>query len=600
MRIGKRWTGYLAAGLFLLCAAGLVWLLRAETVPQREPVRLSPEAVSGAPEMENLPLYQGPLSLKYTLPVWEGRLRPMLEIRQLYAAAELEVDGMPFQQIRAGQGYCYITLPADWAGKTLTLTLEKEKEDAVPSLYLTDPLTIVEQAGADACLRAFPAAAYGMIFLLTLGLFLYGWAKGDRFWPVLLLSMAALGQTAYFYLQNLPNASLPPALYGIVLQQSRAFLYAAPALYLMLGMKKRRKAFAPFVILPSLIYFVVAGFQTVVPPFSNIAAYTGIVFCFTIAALIVCAVLEYRDGNPVFRLFLPGLGACAAAAAALCAVSVVQTGALPPILLMFLREPFSWLDTELFYWNVLLLMLCFVESVADHVRCMSRQEAELQVLSARECLIREQLATVLESASALGEMRHEMKNHYLVLQNLCCAGESERLEAYLNTLVSEAASIPALTYAPHPTVNAVLTTMLARAQKQGIQVERHIDVPETLPFPDAELCTVLMNLLQNALDANAKAPEGGRKWLRVDLHTRGVHLYIRVENARFAPVDYDVKTGLCRTTKADNSTHGYGLKAVRAVAQKYCSELLLKFPEGSFSAATALQMPDTGQGTSIP
>ena len=112
-----------------------------------------------------------------------------------------------------------------------------------------------------------------------------------------------------------------------------------------------------------------------------------------------------------------------------------------------------------------------------------------------------------------------------------------RLDAYLSELMAEAASLPAQAYAPHPAINAVLTTMLARAQKQGIEAERRVDVPETLPFPDTELCAVLMNLLQNALDANALVPEGARKWLRVDCHVRGVHLYIGVENACFAPVD---------------------------------------------------------------
>ena len=216
----------------------------------------------------------------------------------------------------------------------------------------------------------------------------------------------------------------------------------------------------------------------------------------------------------------------------------------------------------------------------------------MRVLSARESLTREQLAVVQESAAALGELRHEVKNHYLVLQNLSRAGEVERLNAYLSTLVSDVYAIPALACAPHPAINAVLTTMLARARKQGIEVEHRVDVPETLPFPDTELCTVLMNLLQNALDANALAPMGARKWLRVDLHIRGYHLYIGVENSCFTPVDYDGDSGLFRTTKADKSAHGYGLKAVQAVARKYRSELLLKCSDGYFSAATALQMPD--------
>lgn len=585
--MGKRWTGRLAAGVFLLCAAALLWLLGTETVPRAEPAYLAPEAMP-----EDVISYTGPLELSYTLPAPLGELRPVLEIRMLDGAAELLLDGAPLHQISEGIGWAYLTLPPDCAGKTLTLITEKREGGTVPVLYLTDNEMILEQARADTSLRAFPAAVFGMLFLLTLGLFLYGWLEGLRSWPVLLLSAAALGQTAYFYLQNLPNASLPPALFGLALWQSRALLFAAPALYLLLGMKKRRRAFAPFAILPALIYWLIAGFQTVIPLFSNIAVHAGIMFCLTIAALLVCAVLEARDGNPVFRLFLAWLGACAAVIGTLCAVSLARTGALPPTLGMFLRNPLTWLDTELFCWNSLLLTLCFLESVAALIRRTAQREAEMRVLSARENLTREQLATVRESAAALGELRHEVKNHYLVLQNLSRAGESERLDAYLTELVSESASIPAMTCALHPAINAVLTAMLARAQKQGINVERRVDVPETLPFPDTELCTVLMNLLQNALDANALAPEGAQKWLRVDLHVRGVHLYIGVENSRFSPVDYDGESGLCRTTKQDRSAHGYGLKAAQAVARKYRSELLLKFPDGSFSAATALQMPD--------
>ena len=592
MRIGKRWASCLAMGLFLLCAAGLVWLLAMETVPNQEPVRLTPEAVSGAPELEGLYLYAGPLELKYTLPAQAGKLRPILEIRQLFVAAELRLDGAPFQQLPAGLGNLYVTLPGEWAGKTLTLIMEKGEEDPEPSLYLMDSVLLNEQARADTSLRAFPAAAFGVVFLLTLGLFLYGWLEGTRPWPVLLLCAAALGQTAYFYMQNFSLFTLPPALYGLVLHQSHALLFAAPSLYLMLGMKKRRNVFAPFAVLPALVYWVVAGFQTVIPLFSNFAVHAGIVFCFTIAALVVCSVLEYRDGNPVFRRFLPWLGGGVVAIVLLSMLPEGRTGPHASILWAFLDDPILWIDTELFYWNSLLLALCFLESAAAYIRHRSERETELQVLSARESLTREQLATVLESAAALGELRHEVKNHYLVLQNLSRTGETERLDAYLSELASDVSSIPALTYAPHPAINAVLTVMLARAQKQGVEVERRIDVPETLPFPDTELCMVLMNLLQNALEANALAPDGARKWLRVDLHIRGVHLYIGVENSRFAPVDYDAERDLCRTTKEDKSAHGYGLKAVQAVARKYQSELLLKFPDHTFSAATALQMPD--------
>lgn len=588
MRMEKRWLGRLAAGVFLLCAAGLVWLLGLETLYGEEPVWLASQT-----PMEELVPYVGPLELEYVLPVWEGGLRPMLEIRVLDGEAELLLDGAPFQRISEDHGWAYCTLPSDYAGKTLTLRTEKEAYDGVPVLYLTDSGIIQEQTRADTSRRSFPVAAFGVIFLLTLGLFLYGVMEGIRPWPVLLLCAAALGQAAYFYLLNLSNFSQPPpALFGLALWQSQALLLAAPPLYLLLSMKKWRRVFAPFAILPAAIYWVVAGFQTVVPLFSGIAYRAGFGFCFTIIALLVCAVLEARDKNPVFCRFLPRLGICAAACVLLSMLPEARSGLWTPILWSFFFGSDFSIDMKLFYWNILLLALCFLESVDALIRRTAERETEMQVLSVRESLTREQLATVQESAAALGKLRHDAIHHYLVLQNLNRTGEAERLEAYLTELVSEAESVPAMICAPHPAINAVLTTILARAQKQGIEVKHQVEVPETLPFPDMELCTVLMNLLQNALDANALAPEGARKWLRVDLHIQGVRLYIGVENSRFAPVDYDEESGLCRTTKENKSAHGYGLKAAQAVARKYQSELLLKFSDGCFFAATALQMPE--------
>ena len=101
-----------------------------------------------------------------------------------------------------------------------------------------------------------------------------------------------------------------------------------------------------------------------------------------------------------------------------------------------------------------------------------------------------------------------------------------------------------------------------------------------------------LNLLENALEANEKAPEGADKWLRVTMHIRGEYLYVGVENARFAPVDFDPEEGLYRSTKPD-TLHGMGLKSARATARKYHSELVLKAADDAFSASTALRLPKT-------
>jgi len=102
---------------------------------------------------------------------------------------------------------------------------------------------------------------------------------------------------------------------------------------------------------------------------------------------------------------------------------------------------------------------------------------------------------------------------------------------------------------------------------------------------------IIGNLLENAIEANKKIPEGVERWLRVAIHIRGQYLYIGVENARLHPVRRSGEQDLPHSNKP-GAGHGLGLRSARSIARKYNSELRLKAPPGSFSASTALLLPE--------
>ncbi len=171
---------------------------------------------------------------------------------------------------------------------------------------------------------------------------------------------------------------------------------------------------------------------------------------------------------------------------------------------------------------------------------------------------------------------------------LCQEGNLERVDAYLDTMGAE--NTIHRDYTVHPAVNGVLTAMLDRGARLGIQSDVRIQLPRQLSIPDSDLCALLMNLLENALEANEKIPEGPEKWIKVFIHIRGDYLYVGVDNARYEPVNFDQEEGVFRSTK-EGDIHGYGLKSARLIARKYCSELRLEVLDGRFSASTALLLP---------
>ena len=269
---------WLAGAVFLICALAMTGLLASEVTPRREQLMLEASVNGGEMTLEAGYEYGGALTLAVTLPEWESQWRPMLEVRHT-GEAEVFLDGEMLGRMEAWDGKtlgnAVFMLPKDCAGKTVTLETAKEAEEPLPLLFLTDSGVTRETERAYTAKSTLPAAVFAVVSLLVLGLFFFGLTEGHCDWPVLLLGFAALTQAFYFHAQSRGGYILPPEIYGLWLCLSRAALFALPPLFLLLHMKKWRKLFLPFAILPGLAYFVVAGFQTVVPAFSMVGSRMG-------------------------------------------------------------------------------------------------------------------------------------------------------------------------------------------------------------------------------------------------------------------------------------------------------------------------------------
>ena len=184
-----------------------------------------------------------------------------------------------------------------------------------------------------------------------------------------------------------------------------------------------------------------------------------------------------------------------------------------------------------------------------------------------------------------------------VLRGLCHSGELNRVSDYLDT-ISAWTQPPEGDYTIQPVVNIILTDFLRRCRELDIRASVRVELPPHLPVPDADLCALLTNLLENAIEANKKIPEGVERWLRVAIHIRGQYLYIGVENARFHPVRRSGEQDLPHSDKP-GAGHGLGLRSARSTARKYNSELRLKAPPGSFSASTALLPEESDSAPSL-
>ncbi len=94
-----------------------------------------------------------------------------------------------------------------------------------------------------------------------------------------------------------------------------------------------------------------------------------------------------------------------------------------------------------------------------------------------------------------------------------------------------------------------------------------MEFPQRTNIRSVDLCAILGNLLDNAIEAARQVPD--RSGRTVTLTIRRIHqmLVIKVENT-FAAAPIQENGGL-KTTKTGGGLHGWGLKSARTAAEKY-------------------------------
>ena len=217
-----------------------------------------------------------------------------------------------------------------------------------------------------------------------------------------------------------------------------------------------------------------------------------------------------------------------------------------------------------------------------------RESAELQSVKLQNRFAAESAVQLRETMREVRGVKHELNHHIDALAALATTGDWPRLRDYLDTLRAQKDDLPPLQYTNHFLINAILASYLGPAQRSGVKVSCHAELPEELPIPDADLCTLLANLLSNAAEACAALPLEAEPFIDVELSLRNGELLI-FSCVNSAPTVDSAEP--FRTTKADGESHGLGLPAMERVAEKYNGALNASQKDGRFTVKGVLALP---------
>ena len=208
--------------------------------------------------------------------------------------------------------------------------------------------------------------------------------------------------------------------------------------------------------------------------------------------------------------------------------------------------------------------------------------------------------------------RHEYNNNLIVLRDLTRQGNKERILSYIDNISNEPLQFESTLQTGNFILDSIVSAKLGLAQKRGIEVSIQAVYPRKHRINDNDLCTIVGNLLDNAIEAcgfPSKAPKQNsneileqaqdreqeeaikekfeRRYIDFEFLAKGKNIVISVQNSYF----HEVKMSNERfVSRKDGKFHGIGLSLLDSVVHKYNGHIMRNHENGVFKTYVILPL----------
>ena len=180
--------------------------------------------------------------------------------------------------------------------------------------------------------------------------------------------------------------------------------------------------------------------------------------------------------------------------------------------------------------------------------------------------------------------RHDYRNHIQTMKAYASSENWEAIRRYLDLLDDDLTAVDTVIRTGNSMTDAILNSKISLARSKNIQVEADAYIPVKLKLSEIDLCCIIGNLFDNAIEASMNLPEAQRV-IRVYMDMKGTQLYISFTN--FTAGKKIKKEGKrFRSTKGKG--RGFGLARMDAIVEQLNGYISRNSEDGAFTTEILL------------
>lgn len=224
---------------------------------------------------------------------------------------------------------------------------------------------------------------------------------------------------------------------------------------------------------------------------------------------------------------------------------------------------------------------------------LTSKRIDRQISAYQQDLLETHYAEVDTMYHQMRGWRHDYRNHIQTMKAFADRGDLEAVRRYLDELDSDLARVDTVIKTGNPMTDAILNSKISLAKSKRIPVTADAHIPVKLRLSEIDLCCIIGNLFDNAIDASLVLPEE-RRQIRVYMDMKGQQLYISFTN--FAAGKKLKKRGrIFQSTKGLG--HGFGLERIDTIVDRLGGYISRNSEEGAFT--TEILLPQLAVSSSL-
>lgn len=231
-------------------------------------------------------------------------------------------------------------------------------------------------------------------------------------------------------------------------------------------------------------------------------------------------------------------------------------------------------ESVIFFISIVIMVITF-DQYATSIESDNIKNMEIF----QRKLLSHQYEEIKEAYINMRGWRHDYHNHLQAMKAYLYMNELKELDEYLFKLEKDLDEVDNLVKSGNLMMDAILNSKITIMMNYNINVDFKAILPEKIKIADVDLCVMVSNLLENAIEACLKIPQEHR-FIRVFSEVYGSQFYLSIQNSAMENLDFNAQNYISNK----RGEHGFGMKRVQLLVDKYNGFLNLQNEPGIFAS----------------